>query len=76
MFSTTIEAGDVYAHRMAGGGGWGDPFARDPAAVADDVANEKVSLEAARELYGVVIGADGAADLGATVDLRTERRGA
>ena len=62
MFSTTIEAGDVYAHRMAGGGGWGDPFARDPAAVADDVANEKVSLEAARELYGVVIGADGAAD--------------
>ena len=63
MFSTTIEAGDVYAHRMAGGGGWGDPLARDPAAVADDVANEKVSLEAARELYGVVIGADGAADL-------------
>ena len=59
MFSTTIEAGDVYAHRMAGGGGWGDPLARDPAAVADDVANEKVSLAAARELYGVVIGADG-----------------
>ena len=44
---------------MAGGGGWGDPLARDPAAVADDVANEKVSVEAARELYGVVIGADG-----------------
>ena len=62
MFSTTIEAGDVYAHRMAGGGGWGDPLARDPAAVADDVANEKVSVAAARELYGVVIGADGAAD--------------
>ena len=74
MFSTTIEAGDVYAHQMAGGGGWGDPFARDPAAVADDVANDKVSLEAARELYGVVIGADGAADADATADLRTERR--
>jgi N-methylhydantoinase B len=76
MFSTTIEAGDVYAHRMAGGGGWGDPLARDPAAVADDVANEKVSPEAARELYGVVIGPDGTADLGATDDLRAERRGA
>jgi N-methylhydantoinase B len=75
MFSTTIEAGDVYAHRMAGGGGWGDPLARDPAAVADDVANEKVSPEAARDLYGVVIGADGAADLDATADLRTERSG-
>ena len=57
MFSTTIEAGDVYAHRMAGGGGWGDPLERDPAAVADDVANEKVGVEAARERYGVVVGA-------------------
>ena len=28
---------------MAGGGGWGDPLERDPAAVADDVLNEKVS---------------------------------
>jgi len=74
MFSTTIEAGDVYAHRMAGGGGWGNPLARDPAAVADDVANEKVSVGAARELYGVVIGADGNADVDATADLRTERR--
>jgi len=74
MFSTTIEAGDVYAHRMAGGGGWGNPLARDPAAVADDVANEKVSVGAARELYGVVIGADGDADVDATADLRTERR--
>ena len=33
MFSTTIGEGDVYVHRMAGGGGWGDPLARDPAAV-------------------------------------------
>ena len=74
MFSTTIEAGDVYAHRMAGGGGWGDPLARDPVAVADDVANEKVSSAAARELYGVVIDHAGTADLGATDDLRRERR--
>ena len=35
--------GDVYEHRTAGGGGWGDPRERDPAAVADDVLNEKVS---------------------------------
>jgi N-methylhydantoinase B len=61
---------------MAGGGGWGDPLARDPVAVADDVANEKVSLEAACELYGVVIGADGSAELEATADLRAEGRGA
>jgi N-methylhydantoinase B len=64
----------VYAHRMAGGGGWGDPLARDPEAVAHDVANEKVSVEAARELYGVVVGTDGGVDLAATAAHRDERR--
>jgi N-methylhydantoinase B len=74
MFSTTIETGDTYVHRMAGGGGWGDPFERDPAAVEHDVANNKVSEAAARERYGVVIGNDGLAELGATSALRDERR--
>ena len=62
MFSTTIQAGDVYAHRIAGGGGYGDPLERDPALVAHDVANGKVSSEAAAAQYGVVIGSDGAVD--------------
>ena len=48
MFSTTIGVGDVYAHRIAGGGGYGDPLERDPDPVALDVANGKVSSEAAR----------------------------
>ena len=30
MFSTTIGEGDVYVHRTAGGGGWGDPLEREP----------------------------------------------
>jgi N-methylhydantoinase B len=62
MFSIEIEAGDVYEHRTAGGGGWGDPLQRDPAAVADDVLNEKVSPEAALRLYGVVVADDGRAE--------------
>ena len=74
MFSTTIQAGDVYVHRMAGGGGWGDPLDRDPAAVAADVRDEKVSAEAALALYGVVIGTDGLLDDGATGAVRDERR--
>jgi N-methylhydantoinase B len=61
MFSIEIEAGDVYEHRTAGGGGWGDPRRRDPAAVAADVLNEKVSPEAALRLYGVVVAEDGRA---------------
>jgi len=36
----------------AGGGGFGDPRARAPAAVAEDVAQGYVSGQAARELYG------------------------
>jgi N-methylhydantoinase B len=74
MFSITIEPGDVYAHRTAGGGGWGNPFERDPEVVAVDVANEKVSVDAAREQYGVVILPDGTADAAATAALRDERR--
>jgi N-methylhydantoinase B len=40
--------------RTGGGGGWGDPLDRDPALVRADVAEELVSLAAAREQYGVV----------------------
>jgi N-methylhydantoinase B len=66
MFSITITAGDVFEHRTAGGGGWGDPLERDPEAVRDDVANEKISRAAALEHYGVVLADDGAVDTGAT----------
>ncbi|WP_027285579.1 hydantoinase B/oxoprolinase family protein [Rubritepida flocculans] len=38
--------------KLPGGGGYGDPRARDPALVARDVANGLVSEEAARRLYG------------------------
>ena len=52
MFSITIQPDDVYVHRTAGGGGWGDPRDRDPQRVADDVADGKVTPSAARERYG------------------------
>ncbi|MFC3229747.1 hydantoinase B/oxoprolinase family protein, partial [Marinibaculum pumilum] len=54
-----------------GGGGWGDPRRRDPAAVLRDVADGVVSPEAARSVYGVALTADGAAvDHAATRRLR------
>jgi N-methylhydantoinase B len=50
-----IKRGDLIRHITAGGGGWGDPLERDPQMVLQDVWYEKVSIERARELYGVVI---------------------
>jgi N-methylhydantoinase B len=43
MFAATLQPGDVFQHRMAGGGGWGDPGDREAEALARDVLNEKVS---------------------------------
>jgi len=53
--TSTMRRGDVLRHEQPGGGGHGDPFLREPARVAADVANEKISLEYARHEHGVVI---------------------
>lgn len=74
MFSTTIEQGDVFRHRTAGGGGWGDPLLRDPHAVRDDVRDGKVSRAMAFEHYAVVLDGVGELDEPATTWER-ERRG-
>lgn len=69
-----IDAGDVIAYSFQGGGGWGDPIDRDPAAVADDVRDGFVSVESAREIYGVVLAEDGAVEVDATAERRREIR--
>ena len=51
----TILPGERAANRNPGGGGFGPPFQRDPARVAEDVRNGLVSLQGARLDYGVVI---------------------
>ena len=73
MISTTMREGEILYHRQAGGGGWGDPLQRDPHAVAQDVKNEKVSIQAARDLYGVVLdGATCEVNEKATTELRIQ----
>jgi len=47
--------GDLVSLRSGGGGGWGDPLERDPKLVAWDVKNEYITIEQARNIYGVVI---------------------
>jgi N-methylhydantoinase B len=70
-----LKQGDVFRLDTPGGGGYGDPLARDPALVLADVLDEKVSARAARESYGVVIKA-GAIDEAATRRLRAKAKAA
>ena len=53
-----------------GGGGYGDPRRRDPALVAHDVKQGKVSVGAAQDLYGVVCDEAGVVDEAATARRR------
>ena len=69
-----VYEGDLLHFETAGAGGVGDPLARDPEAVAKDVRWNLVSLEAAENEYGVVIGGDGAVDSGATESKRGQLR--
>ncbi len=48
-------AGEAFEYLYGGGGGYGDPLEREPARVLDDVLDEYVSPEAARDEYGVVL---------------------
>ncbi len=57
----------------SGGGGFGDPLARDPAAVAADIAEGYVTPAGADRDYGVVW-RDGAVDAAATRARREMRR--
>ncbi|MBI4183855.1 MAG: hydantoinase B/oxoprolinase family protein [Proteobacteria bacterium] len=54
----TVPPNDVLIVETAGGGGFGDPRRRDPAALARDVRNGMVSSEAARTEYGRAPGDD------------------
>jgi N-methylhydantoinase B len=66
-----LRAGDKVVMETGGGGGWGEPFERDPEAVLRDVADGFVSLERAAERYGVAIaGTPPAVDWDATAELR------
>ncbi len=72
-----IKRGDVFRHELAGGGGWGDPLEREPAAVLSDVRNEFLSLARARADYGVIVDAEAwRVDEAATAKLRARMRAA
>ncbi|UOR01247.1 hydantoinase B/oxoprolinase family protein [Leucobacter allii] len=65
-----LRRGEKVVSITPGGGGYGDPLEREPEAVLTDVEDLRVTLETARDIYGVVI-AGGAIDTDATA---TQRR--
>ncbi|MDE0794795.1 MAG: hydantoinase B/oxoprolinase family protein [Alphaproteobacteria bacterium] len=65
--------GDLVRHVQPGGGGFGDPLTRDPARVARDVWNTKISAAYAREHHRVVVDPEtGVLDAVATTALRAQ----
>jgi len=71
---TQLKPGDEVTIDAAGGGGHGNPLERDPEMVASDVIEGYVSLERAREDYGVVIDSKTfRVDMEATRKLRNQK---
>ncbi len=59
----TLNAGDVVSLRMPGAGGYGEPAKRDRIRLLQDVRDGKVTIESAREDYGVKVTPEMLADL-------------
>ena len=69
-----LEAGDRVRVRTPGGGGWGEPFERDPEAVLEDIRLGRYTREQGERLFGVVVaGEPPALDLAATARRRARR---
>lgn len=50
-----LSTGDILSIRTPGGGGWGDPFLREPALVLQDVQSGLLGIKNAQSAYGVII---------------------
>jgi N-methylhydantoinase B len=70
----TVPARDAICLALPGGGGFGDPYARDPQRVIDDVLDGLITAEEARGDYGVAIDVQGRLDPIETKRLRTGDR--
>ena len=72
---TTLNAGDRFVCEGPAGGGYGDPFQRDPTRVLMDVKDGLVSRQSAEQDYGVAITKELVLDDSATATLRQTHSG-
>jgi N-methylhydantoinase B len=70
--TVTLSPDQLLAIGLPGGGGLGSPMERDPEAVREDVLDGLVSLEQAREVYGVALTEAGEVDEVETRRLRAK----
>lgn len=72
-----VPAGTLLSLHTGGGGGYGEPFARDPRAVINDIENGLITADQARDDYGLVIDREATSldiDESATAALRSSVR--
>ncbi len=70
-----LKKGDIVSIRSGGGAGWGDSLERYPYLVFEDYKNGLVSLDTAKESYGVIIIPEkDSVDMESTKILREEMR--
>jgi N-methylhydantoinase B len=70
-----LQPGDMFVMRTGGGGGWGNPFERDPERVRRDVASGLLTIEQGRDWYGVVVeGTPPRLNAAATEELRARAK--
>ena len=73
MRTIALRRGDCFIHVAPSGAGYGPPLERDPDRVADDVADRRITVAFARDVYGVVLREDNRRpDPDATVARRRE----
>ena len=66
----TVSARDCIRLELPGGGGFGAPEKRDPARVAEDVADGLISRDTAERIYRVALTPEGCVDAERTATLR------
>jgi len=71
-----LRFGDTVTFYSAGGGGYGEPWEREPARVADDCVRGYIDASAARLDYGVVLDEKNQIDEAGTSKLRAAERAA